>query len=187
MKTRQAVLATLLVLGILCVLSTRNAQGDTAAAFTVLVDDAAVELPADAVVMTAATATAMAAPVPPPIAPDVTFGWVFDFGKQILAAFNAGEYTWAAGAILLLLLALLRRFWNFVPDDYKPYFVGAAGIVGATSTGLMSGATVWHALRMGFFTAAAAAFFWSLLTPLRRKFPKLDKFLKSPWPFKSKA
>jgi len=158
--------------------------------FTAEMDDASVPLPRDAVVVNTATgepfAPAMTVNLDPPNAPEITMGWALDIIKQILKAFNEGNYSWAAGALMLFGLALLRRFWSFIPNDYRVYFVSGAGVVASISTGLMSGASVLHSLYMGVTAAAFASLFWACLKPLRKKFPALDKFLTTSWPFKAK-
>jgi hypothetical protein len=169
-------------------------MADTTAPLTALVDGVPVPLTAVPTSMPTMTSTTGAAWTPTatatltqPAAPDITLGWLTDIFKQIAQAFNEGNYAWAAGALLLLGLAVLRKFWDWVPATARVYFASGAAVLGAVSMGLMSGAGVWHSVKMGLTSAAFAALFWNSLAAARKKWPKLDVMLAGHWPFKSKA
>jgi hypothetical protein len=125
-----------------------------------------------------ALATAVTSTAIPTDLPDQTIGEVVEALGGIFGQFRAGNFALAVGAILFVLAGLLRRFWDFIPSDWKPYAIAGASVVTSIGAGLAAGAGVLSSIYMGIVSAGFATLLWALTTPLRKRWPWLDRILR---------
>lgn len=85
----------------------------------------------------------------------------FDLMVQL---FKEGRWGPAVGLALMLLVWALRKFiWKFVPSNALPWVTLAAGMVATVVGELLAGVVWWKTLIDGFATSGIAMGFWSLL------------------------
>lgn len=177
------ILATLCLAGLLAPVSagaTTGAPPTVAEATTdaATTDGAAAErAPATAVVEAPDSAALMVTAVPvegEPLAPAASEE---DLITATIKYLLRGEVQLAFATLLMLGLQQVRKYWDFVPDEWKG--PGAAASVGAgmTAAALYAGLPIQEAAVKGVRTGLMALGAFSVLKPALERIPKVGKFL----------
>ncbi len=87
-------------------------------------------------------------------------------GKEVVSLFRSQEWALGASALIMLLLALLRRFHvlDRLPSKYVPWAAATFGVLASLADALSTGGAVTvHRVVMGLAAGMAASGMWGLV------------------------